>query len=179
MTLWDRRVLSESRVDPVLLATLLDDPDIWVRTETGSKENTTPPEVLTCLGVDPEPDVRAAAAGNANTPTPTLVTPSRRWAQRGTGTGRVEPDSPARGSGSRSPPTPTRRYGQPVGGNDLTPAGSIGLFRIFQRVPWLRPQFQKNVLENVSGGMNSNRESKGTRSRTIISIRTPYGYCVF
>ena len=72
MTVWDGRVLSESRVDPVLLASLLDDPDIWVRTELGHNHNT-PPEMLTCLGTDPEPDVRAAAAGNANTPTPTLV----------------------------------------------------------------------------------------------------------
>ena len=72
MTLGDRRVLSESRVDPVLLASLLDDPNIWVRTELGHNHNT-PPEMLTCLGTDPEPDVRATAAGNANTPTPTLV----------------------------------------------------------------------------------------------------------
>ena len=40
MTLWDRRILSESTVDPVLLASLVDDPDIWVRTELG--HNPTP-----------------------------------------------------------------------------------------------------------------------------------------
>ena len=102
MTLGDRRVLSESRVDPVLLATLVDDPDIWVRTELGHNHNT-PPEVLVRLGADPEPDVQATAAGTD----PDAGPVGRRRAQRGAGAGGVEPESPTRGSGSpRRPPRP-------------------------------------------------------------------------
>ena len=61
-----RRVLSESRVDPGLLATLVDDPDIWVRSELDHNHNA-PPEVLTRLGADPE------VAGNDVTPAGVLV----------------------------------------------------------------------------------------------------------
>ena len=79
-------------MDPGLLATLVDDPDIWVRSELDHKHNA-PPEVLTRLGADPEvagndvtpagvlvgladdpdPKVREQVAGNGATPSPVVV----------------------------------------------------------------------------------------------------------